>query len=83
VTPTVRSGDVLRLNEPDYLYGTGVLVLRVSKVGAVQRLRDGQGLDLEGFTLRADGTQVNTAPRQVLVRLSALRSARRQPEGNR
>ena len=53
----IKPGDVLRVNEPDYMYGRGVLFLRVSKVGIVQRLWDGDWLDLEGFTLRPDGTQ--------------------------
>ena len=75
----LKPGDVLRVNEPDYRYGTGVLWLRVSKVGRAQRLPDGDWLDLEGFTLRADGTQVSHEPRQVLVRTTILQAALRRP----
>jgi hypothetical protein len=70
----VKPGDLVRVNEPDYMYGCGVLVLRVTRVGVIQMLRDGAWLDLEGCTLRSDGTPVNTRLRHVVVRLSALRS---------
>jgi hypothetical protein len=71
----VKVGDVIRVAEADYKYGTGILRLSISKVGRAERLADGDWLDLEGFTLRADGTQVSPAPRQVLVRVNALRGA--------
>jgi hypothetical protein len=72
-TPPVRPGDVLRLNEADYMYGRGFLILRVTKVGRLQRLPDGVWLDLEGLQLRTDGTQMWPQPRHALVRLSAIR----------
>lgn len=77
----IKPGDVLKVNEPDYMYGRGVLTLRVTKVGAVQRLQDGPWLDLEGLDLRPDGTQMGTSPRQVLVRVTALRGAIQRPWG--
>jgi len=73
-------GDVLQLNEPDYLYGTGVLRLRVTKVGTVQRLGGNDWVDLEGLTLRPDGTEASHQPRHTVVRVSALRSAIQPPE---
>jgi hypothetical protein len=79
--PTVNVGDLLRLNDPDYMYGSGLLVLRVTKVGRVQSLRDGLWLDLEGVELRADGTPLSQQPRQALVRVSALRNCLRPPQG--
>jgi hypothetical protein len=81
MTGPIKPGDVLQVNEPDYKYGTGVLRLRVSKVGSAQRLPDGDWVDLEGFTLRANGSQLATEPRHVSVRISALRGAFRRPEG--
>jgi hypothetical protein len=70
---------VLQVNKPDYRYGTGVLRLRVSKVGRAQHLPDGDWLGLEGFTLRADGAQESHEPRQVLVRTTILQAALRRP----
>ena len=69
----IKTGEVLRVTEPDYMYGTGDLILKVTKVGSVQRLRDGEWINLEGLKLRQDGSQVSHEPRQALVRLSALR----------
>jgi hypothetical protein len=80
MTTPVKPGDVLHVSEPDYKYGTGPLRLKVSKVGHAERLPDGHWLDLEGFTLCSDGTQVSTAPRQVLVRVNALCGALKRPE---
>jgi hypothetical protein len=54
--PLVSVGDVIRIGEPDYKYGTRVLRPKVSKVGRAERLPDGDWLDLDGFTLRTDGT---------------------------
>ena len=81
MTAPIKPGDVLQVNEPDYKYGTGILRLRVSKVGSAQRLPDGEWVDLEGFTLRADGSHLATEPRHVLVRISSLRGALKRPEG--
>jgi hypothetical protein len=71
--PPIQAGDVVKLNEPDYMYGRGPLILRVTKVGRVQPLRDGEWLDLEGVELRPDGTQLGQEAREVLVRMTALR----------
>src|SRR2546430_2698262 len=60
MTAPLTPGDVLHLNEPDYLYGTGVLRLRVTKVGTVQRLGGNDWLDVEGLTFRADGTELSS-----------------------
>ena len=73
-------GAVLRVGEPDYMYGQGLLILRVTRVGELRQLNDGQWLELEGYELRADGvTQVRDTTRTVLVRATALaRQARTQ-----
>jgi hypothetical protein len=74
--PLVRPGHLLSVNEPDYW--CGVLRLWITKVGSVQRRYDGDWLYLEGFSLRADGTQTSVGPRSALVRTSALRGALRR-----
>jgi len=80
MTPPIKPGDVLRVGEPDYLYGTGPLILRVTRVGRVQQLQGGLWLDLEGLTLRADGSQIGSEPQHAVVRLSAIRHGLRRPE---
>ena len=80
MTAPLKPGNVLHLNEPDYLYGTGILRLRVTKVGTVLRLGGNDWLDVEGLTLRADGTPLSTEPRHAVVRVSALRAGLQRPE---
>jgi hypothetical protein len=75
----LKPGDVIDVREPDYLYGVGQLKLRVTKIGPVRRLRDGDWLDLEGLALRPDGSQLDFQPRRALVRLSALGNRPRRP----
>jgi hypothetical protein len=48
----VQVGDVLTVKEPDYMYGTGVLILRVTRVGRVQQLKGGPWLDLAAWRIR-------------------------------
>src|SRR2546430_15052881 len=72
--PPVAVGDVLHIYEPDYLYGIGILRLRVTKVGTVQRLGGNDWVDLEGMTLRPDGTELSSPPRHAVARGSALRT---------
>jgi hypothetical protein len=71
--PEVVVGQVVRVAEPDYRYGIGELILRVSIVGQVEQLADGPWLNLTGTELRRDGSIHRPQPRQALVRLSALR----------
>ena len=80
MTASIKPGDVLHLNEPGYLYGTGMLRLRVTKVGVVQRLGGNDWLDVEGVTLMADGTPLRAQPRHAVVRVSALRAGLQRPE---
>ncbi len=70
----IQPGQVLKIPEAHYLYGLGDLVLRVTEVGAVQRLPDGDWLKLKGVQLAWNGTELRE--RDVLVRLSGLK---RQP----
>ena len=71
MTTLLRPGDVLRIPEPHYLYGVGLLVLRVTQVGPVERLPDGEWLTVEGMQLGWNDTELHA--RRVLVRVSALR----------
>ncbi|MFC7548003.1 hypothetical protein [Plantactinospora sp. GCM10030261] len=79
--PEVAVGQVVHIPEPDYRYGTGELILRVTAVGQVEQLADGPWLDLSGIELGEDGTSRRPYPRKALVRLSALR--RQQPRSTR
>ena len=65
----LRPGDVIRIEEPDYLYGVGPLILRVTMVGLVE----GMWLNLQGIALRADGSQLRAEPRYAFVRAAAIR----------
>ena len=76
---SVKPGDVIRVNETDYLYGIGVLHLRVTKVGTIQRLANNDWVDLEGLTLHSDGTEATNRVRHAVVRVSALRNGIQRP----
>ena len=69
----INPGDVIRVGENDYLYGLGELHLRVTKVGGVQRLANNDWVDLEGLTLRSDGSLASDRVRHAIVRVSALK----------
>lgn len=77
--PPVAPGDVIRIEEPDYLHGVGPGVLEITAVGVIERLIDGWWLNLRGIALRPDGSRRSSCERYVLVRLEALR---RQVPGN-
>jgi hypothetical protein len=70
MTAPIQPGQVLKIPEVHYLYGLGDLVLRVTEVGAVERLPDGDWLKLRGIQLAWNGTELQE--REVLVRLSGL-----------
>jgi hypothetical protein len=72
-TPRVAVGDVVRVEEPDYRYGAGPLLLRVTAVGGVQREPDGAWLNLRGYQLRSDGRETGLPERYALVRVAAIR----------
>jgi hypothetical protein len=65
-------GDVIEVGDRDYKFGAGPLILRVTRVGDRMLAADGEWLDLEGFELRVDGSQLAPHPRQAAVRLSAI-----------
>jgi len=70
MTRAIQPGQVLKIPEAHYLYGLGDLVLRVTEVGTVQRMPDGDWLKLKGVQLAWNGTEMRE--REVLVRLSGL-----------
>lgn len=78
--PPIVAGELLRVEEPDYLPGVGPLRLRVTAVGLVERQADGWWLNLRGVALRADGTAVSARERYVLVRVDAVQHAFRDEE---
>ena len=69
----VKLGDVIQTDERNYMHGVGTLTLRVTQIGDPVPLPDGDWLNVEGLTLRTDGTQADRRPRPALVRLSAIR----------
>jgi hypothetical protein len=69
----LKAGDILHLNELDYLYGTGSLHLRVTKVGAVHQLGGDTWVNVEGLTLALDGKPLGWQTRHAMVRTAALR----------
>ena len=70
----LKIGDVIEVEDrDDYKYGTGRLILRVTRIGQRLRASDGEWLDLEGLELRPDGTQISQQPRPVSVRVGKVR----------
>jgi hypothetical protein len=68
--PAAGWGDVVKIPEAQYLSGLGDLVLRVTGVGAVQRLPEATGSGSPGVQLAWNGTEVRK--RDVLVRPGGL-----------
>ncbi len=71
-SPRIRVGDIVRAEEPDYRYGTGPLLLRVTAVGGVQHEPDGIWQEVRGRTIGWDG-RVEANERYAWVRLAAIR----------
>jgi hypothetical protein len=75
--PLVSVGQVLRIPEAHYLYGTGLLVLRVTEVDPdLGRVRGLEWVRIRGVEIRWDGKDGEA--REVMVRVAALA---RQPGG--
>jgi hypothetical protein len=74
--PPPKPGDVIRVEEPDYMYGVGPLILRVTAVGNVAQLTDGPWIDLLGIPLRTDGSQLRAEPRFATIRVAGIRPFR-------
>jgi hypothetical protein len=76
---TLKIGDVIEVDEQHYMYGTGKLIMRVTRIGDRTRAADGEWLDLDGLELRADGSQLGSEPRHAAVRVGAV-CIRRAPD---
>jgi hypothetical protein len=72
-----RPGDVLKIQEADYRYGQGELILRVTEVGRSQQLTDGEWLTISGIQIGWNGAEFGE--RAVDVRLSSLMPRRGRP----
>src|SRR6266536_4710402 len=72
--PPIEVGDVLCLDEADYKYGRGALLVRVTAVIAVLRQADGPWLHLRGDRLRDDGALLEE--RELFVRFDVARMRR-------
>jgi hypothetical protein len=70
---TLRLGDVIEVDDRNYRFGIGPLILRVTMLGDPKRAADGEWLDLEGLELRRDGSQISQQPRPVSVRVRGVR----------
>jgi len=73
---TFTIGDVIAMDERDYKYGTGRLILRVTQIGGRTHAADGEWLEVDGLELRPDGTQIGKQPRHAAVRVDAVRVGR-------
>ena len=69
--PRIEVGDVVRAEEPDYRYGTGPLLLRVTAVGGFQRGPDGVWLEVRGHQIEGNG-HLGASERYAWVRLAAI-----------
>jgi hypothetical protein len=74
---TLKIGDVIAIEERDYKYGSGRLILRVTTIGGRQSTADGDWIELDGLALGPDGTQLEAQPRHASVRVTALHGQRR------
>ena len=69
--PLVQVGDVVQLPEAHYLYGSGVLTMRVTAVGAdLEKYPSLEWVGLKGTEIRWDGS--DGEERQVMVRVGIL-----------
>ena len=76
---SVAAGDVVHIDEGDYMYGTGPLVLRVTAVGEPQQVNGERWLHLRGH--QRFHTGVDTPERFALVRADAIRIQGRAEPG--
>ena len=75
----VRVGQVLRIPEAHYLYGTGDLVLRVTEVDpGLDRYPGLEWVRVKGVPVRSDGSEGE--PREVMIRVAALHDPRSRRE---
>lgn len=66
-------GMVIEVEEPDYLFGTGPLRLRVTAVHGTHLFRDYLWLRVDAVVLGVDGRELRTG--QYSIRVDAARAA--------
>jgi hypothetical protein len=66
----IQVGDVIRIPEAHYLYGVGVLTMRVTAEADLDRHPGLEWIRLRGVQIRWDGSDGDN--RDVLVRVAAL-----------
>lgn len=72
-----RVGAVLELSEADYMYGTGVLTLRLTRIGSdPAQYPKMEWVIVEGVRVYPSGA-TDPQPREVTVRVSAIAGALR------
>lgn len=69
----LKLGDVIEVDDRNYRFGIGPIILRVTMLGSQKRGIDGEWVDLEGLELRRDGSQIGQQPRPVSVRVPGVR----------
>jgi hypothetical protein len=74
--PRVKLGQILAIDEADYMYGRGHLVLKVTAIERVHQHHDDIWVALRGIQMR---NAVEVGERRVLVRMAALAAGPQQP----
>jgi hypothetical protein len=67
----IRIGTVIGVEEPDYRYGTGRLLLRLTSLGPRHREHDGLWLELRGHEVDPTGRE-DPRERHAVVRLRGI-----------
>lgn len=70
-TPRIKVGDIVRAKEPNYRYGEGPLLLRVTAVGPSQHEPDGVWQEVRGHQIGWNG-HIEVSERYAWVRLAAI-----------
>jgi hypothetical protein len=69
--PVLTAGTVIAVEEPNYRYGTGRLLIRITSVGARHREHDGLWLELRGHEVAPTGRE-DPRERLAVVRLHGI-----------
>jgi hypothetical protein len=69
--PPIAVGTAIAVEEPNYRYGTGRLLLRITSLGARHREHDGLWLELRGHEIDPTGRE-DPRERHAVVRLHGI-----------
>ena len=75
--PPLAASTVIAVEEPNYRYGTGRLLLRITSLGARHREHDGLWLQLRGHEVDPTGRE-DPRERHAVVRLHGITMSRRE-----